>query len=210
MFGFFRRRKPITNVAELADFIDENAAFVIQKGIFEYSRARAGHYSKVLFNESGFQEAVETSRWQAYPLGLAMIGELVEGVLRPHSHDSAGQLTNLTGIVLAVFDRYPVPASMGEAGWREKRDELAGRLAQLGLHTPKSAADIPEPYTRIYFDMMPIHEKLRGPDFPTLRNYLRVQLCNIHDEFVARAKIDEVVPAVRHMKSPELAPASGG
>jgi hypothetical protein len=34
--------------------------------------------------------------------------------------------------------------------------------------------------------MMPIHEKLRGRDFPTTRNYLRVSLCNIHDELVER------------------------
>ena len=37
-----------------------------------------------------------------------------------------------------------------------------------------------------YFDLMPIHEKLRGRDFPTTRNYLRAQLCNIHDEFGKR------------------------
>ena len=49
--------------------------------------------------------------------------------------------------------------------------------------------DIPEPLAETYFSMMPIHEKLRGRDFDTTRNYLRVCLCNIHDEFVARADI---------------------
>ena len=34
--------------------------------------------------------------------------------------------------------------------------------------------------------MMPIHEKLRGRDFQTTRNYLRVSLCNIHDELISR------------------------
>ena len=67
----------------LADFIDRNAAFVVQKGIYEYSRARAGHYAKVLFREPEFQAAADESRWRAYPLGLAMVAELVEGVLRP-------------------------------------------------------------------------------------------------------------------------------
>ena len=66
----------------LADFIDGNAAFLMQKGIYEYSRARAGHYAKVLFPKPEFQAAVEMSRWQAYPLGLAMVAEMVEGVLR--------------------------------------------------------------------------------------------------------------------------------
>ena len=50
----FKIRPPISDLKALADFIDEQAAFVVQKGIFEYSRARAGHYSKVLFLEPDF------------------------------------------------------------------------------------------------------------------------------------------------------------
>ncbi len=34
--------------------------------------------------------------------------------------------------------------------------------------------------------MMPIHEKLRGRDFPTTRNYLRVTMVNIHEELTRR------------------------
>ena len=87
----FWRRPPIADLTALADFIDEQSAFVVQKGIYEYSRARAGHYAKVLFAESEFQDAVERSRWSAYPLGLAMVGEIVEGVLRPHAGADAGR-----------------------------------------------------------------------------------------------------------------------
>ena len=74
---------PIRNAEGLAEFIDKQAAFVVQKGIYEYSRARAGHYAKVLFKEPEFQAACDVSRWQAYPIGLVMVAELVEGVLRP-------------------------------------------------------------------------------------------------------------------------------
>src|SRR6266571_5178111 len=109
LFDLFRR-PPIAEIDELADFIDQNAAFLVQKGIYEYSRARAGHYAKVLFAELEFLEAVERSRWQAYPLGLAMVGELVEGVLRRHTgEDRRRALDALAAVVLAVFDRYPVP-----------------------------------------------------------------------------------------------------
>ena len=73
LIDLFRRKPPIRDQAALATFIDENAAFLVQKGIYEYSRARAGHYSKVLFREPEFQSAVEVSRWRAYPLGLVMV-----------------------------------------------------------------------------------------------------------------------------------------
>ena len=80
LFDFFRRRRPIRDARALADFIDENSAFLVQKAIYEYSRARAGHYSKVLFAEADFHKAVEQSRWRAYPLGLAMVAEVVDSV----------------------------------------------------------------------------------------------------------------------------------
>lgn len=184
---FFRRRPEIRNKAALADFIDEQSAFLVQKGIYEYSRARAGHYAKVLFAEQGFATSVEHSRWQAYPLGLAMVGEMVEGVLRPHASDRRrATLDELTAIVLSVFDRYPVPPSIGQDAWLVARDELARRIELTAGHARKRVMDIPEPLAETYFALMPIHEKLRGRDFATTRNYLRVSLCNIHDELIER------------------------
>jgi hypothetical protein len=196
-FSLFRRRPDIRDVDELADFIDQNAAFLVQKGIYEYARARAGHYSKVLFKEELFREAVERSRWSAYPLGLAMVAELVEGILRPADDgDRQRMLDAIESVVLSVFDRYPVPAELGADAWNAARAELARRLHLIGLHPPKFAKDIPEPYAQAYFDFMPIHEKLRGRDYPTTRSYLRITACNIHDEFMRRLDRPAVAEAL--------------
>ena len=187
LFSLFRRPPPIADLAALAKFIDENAAFVAQKGIYEYSRARAGHYSKVMFREEGFLRAVEQSRWRAFPLGLAMVAELVEGILSGQDgRDRRSHLDALSELVLAIFDRYPVPAAIGEPAWNEARVELARRLSQIALHPPKWAKDVPEPLAESYFNLMPIYEKLRKPDYPAIRNYLRITMCNIHDELTKR------------------------
>jgi hypothetical protein len=184
----FRPRPPIRDREALADFIDAQSAFIVQKGIYEYSRARAGHYAKVLFAEKGFAQSVEHARWQAYPLGLAMVGEMIEGVLASQLTGMSRRqmLDRLIPVVLSVFDRYPIPPSIGEEAWLEARRELAHRLDLAGGHAPKRVMDIPEPLAETYFAMMPIHEKLRGRDLQTTRNYLRVSLCNIHDELVER------------------------
>jgi hypothetical protein len=175
----FWRRPPVADLDALAAFIDEHAAFLVQKGLHEYSRARAGHYAKVLFNEEEFLATLERSRWRAYPLGLAMVGELVEGLLRRHAGDDTAQhLDDVLGLVLSVFDRYPPPAALGEQVWREARSELKGRLQLLGLHPPKRAIDIPAPYARTYWDLMPIHKEIRSRDFPTTHSYLKIMLCN--------------------------------
>jgi hypothetical protein len=178
----FRRRIRIDDREALADFIDRHAAFLVQKAIYEYARARAGHYAKVLFKEPGFHSAVEVSRWRAFPLGLAMVAEVAYSVFGAERRLSGGQVEALGDVVLSVFDRYPAPDALGDASWRQLRAELAERLRMLALHPPKRAMDIPEPYAKLYFDLMPIHEQLRGRDLETTRNYLKVTLCNIHDE----------------------------
>ena len=198
MLDIFRRSPSIRDAEALADFIDRNAAFLVQKGIYEYSRARAGHYAKVLFREPEFQAAAEQSRWRAYPLGLALVAELVEGVLRPAAgEDRQPQADALNALVISVLDRYPTPASIGELAWIEQRAELARRLKLISLHPAKRVMDIPEQFAESYFEMMPIHEKLRGRDFPTIRNYLRVTMVNIHSELTKRLDAVAVARSLR-------------
>ena len=192
--ALFGQRPAVADRASLADFIDTRAAFIVQKGIYEYSRARAGHYSKVLFKEEGFAAAVEHARWSAYPLGLAMVGEMAEGVLRPHAGDRRrAVLDQMTRLVLSVYDRYPVPPSIGDGAWRGMRAELEHHLDLVGGHAPKRVIDIPQPLAQKYFDLMPIHEKLRGRDFFTTANYLRVNLCHMHEELEDRLDAASVI-----------------
>lgn len=209
LFGLFRRKPPIRDAAALAEFIDEHSAFLAQKGIYEYSRARAGPYSKVLFAEPAFVEAVEAARWRAYPLALAMVAEMVVGVLdRQMGADRPSALAAASALALAAFDHYPVPATLGDATWAGLRDELARQLALIGTHPRKLVKDIPERYADAYCALMPIHEKLRGRDDPTLRNYLRVTLCNIHDELAKRMDVAALAAALRPAAGTQ--PASGG
>lgn len=183
----FQRAPSIGHPDELEQFIDENAAFVVQKGIYEYARARAGHFSKVLFAEEGFRHAVEVSRWRAYPLGLAMVGEVATVVLQETTALArADVVRNVSDLTLSCFDRRGAPAPLDEATWRELRGELSARLDRIGLHPPKRAMHIPEPIAEAYFALMPIHESLRGQDFLALRSYLKVTLCNVHHELTKR------------------------
>lgn len=192
----------ICDAQSLADFIDHHGAFIAQKGVYEYSRARAGHYAKILFNEPAFLEAAERARWQAFPIGLAMVAELVEGVLRSGDGDAQRiQREALNSLVLTVFDRYPVPAALGDEVWRDVRVELARRLQLIGLHPVKRAMDVAEPFADAYFSLMPIHERLRGSDFPTMHNYLRISLCNVHDELTKRMDAPVLAAALKSVPS---------
>jgi hypothetical protein len=102
-----------------------------------------------------------------YPLGLAMVGELVEGTLRSHaSSNQARQRAELSVLVLSVFDRYPIPSALGQAEWSEARAELARRLDLVGMHAPKWVKDIPDAYAKVYWDLMPSRRRFAPPIFP--------------------------------------------
>ena len=85
---FFRPRPPIRDREALADFIDAQSAFIVQKGIYEYSRARAGHYAKVLFAEKGSQSRSNMRAGRRFRSALSMVGEMVDVVLRPHAGEN--------------------------------------------------------------------------------------------------------------------------
>jgi hypothetical protein len=74
-------------------------------------------------------------------------------------------------------------------------------MTLAGLHQPKRAMDIPEQYAKTYFDMMPIHEKLRGHDFPALRSYLRVTMINIQQNLSDRLDAPAVIRSLMEARA---------
>jgi len=199
LFDFLRRRKPAIETPEqLANFIDEQAAFLVQKGIYDYARARSGPYSKVMLADEGFQSALNRSRWRAYPLGLAMMGELVEGLIAPQSGgDRRLTLDPLIALVLSVFDRYPRPEALTDEEWQAARDDLALHMDRLSLHPPKRANDIPVPFADRYFEMMPYDKPFLTPDAPTARGFMQLHLIKIKEELEERMDVEEVLRTLR-------------
>jgi hypothetical protein len=190
LFGFFRRTPSICDKAALADFIDEQAAFLVQKGMYEYSRARAGPHAKKMMFEDEFHRRINESRWTAYPLGLAMVAEMVDGVLHPYAPDRHVLLEALSALVLGIFDRYSHSTALSAEAWAAARADLVLRLSRIATHPPKRVIDIPEPYAEKIFKLMPIHESMRSPDTPTTRNFLKLNLVHIHDELRHRIDAD--------------------
>ena len=177
------------DAAAVGIFIDENAAFLMQKGIYEYSRARAGHYAKVLFTRAGIPcrgRGGALARLSAWACDRCRGGGgRAARTDRRRTRRSAARLER--SACSRVFDRYPVPGALSVDEWREpaRRACRAGSSSSACIR-PSAPWIFREQWAQTYFDLMPIHEKLRGRDFPTTRNYLRAQLCNIHDEFAKR------------------------
>jgi hypothetical protein len=196
LLDWFRRPPPIADRASLADFIDTRAAFLAQKSIWDYVRGRSGPYFTMIVKEQVFLDGVEIARWRNYPFGLSIVAEMVHGALLPFSGQPAPLAATLCDLALDVFGRYPVPQALGEEEWARARAELATRCGQIALHPPKPVKDIPLPFAQVFFDNMPIHERLRENDFELIRNQLRVNLISMHRDFVRFANLPAVAAAV--------------
>jgi hypothetical protein len=200
--GFFQSKPSIRGTDDLAHFIDENAAFLVQKGIYDYARARSGHYSKVLLTDEGFQNALNRSRWRAYPLGLAMVGEMVDGVVAPQSGDDRrAVLDPLIRLVLSVFDRYAVPPSLSGDEWQQGREELALHLERLSTHPPKRVIDIPVPFADRYFELMPFDKPFLTPDAPTVRGFFQLSLARMQEELTTRMDAADMARKLRDLNA---------
>ncbi|HRF08438.1 MAG TPA: hypothetical protein PL193_07320 [Xanthobacteraceae bacterium] len=201
LFDRLLRRKPkIAGREALAHFIGEQAAFLVQKGIYDYSRARSGHFSKIMLADAGFQSALNRSRWRAFPLGLAMVGESVDATLSPNvAGERRTLLDPLIGLILSIYDQYPCPQELSEEEWQAGRSDLLLHLERLSTHAPKRIIDIPVPFAERYFAMMPFDKSLLTPDAPTAQGFMQLQLIKVQEELADRIELE---PVLRELRAP--------
>lgn len=182
------RTEPINSIESLGAFMDSRAAFMSQKCVFEYCRARSGVLSMKLFKEPAFLEAMHHSRWTTYALVYCDIVEMVEGVLRPHARGSVASLAEgLALIGERTFARHGLPDGAPEDFWFQAVERLRKRLALAQLHAPRPVRDLPKTEIEAILASLPIHPSLRGEDFELLQNNLRINLVRIYEEFLAGA-----------------------
>jgi hypothetical protein len=187
LFDVFRRRRPLRDVAALAAFIDEQAAGLAESTILSYSRMRAGPDPEAVLADAAFRAGVEQARWQAYPLALAMVGEIVAALLDASAENAEAMRTRIVVLILAVFDGRPVPRPIGDAGWQAARQELAASLDEVAQRAGRSADAMVEEFSGFFLALMPIHHKLGGDDYLALRISLRRSLDEARDKFLQNA-----------------------
>jgi hypothetical protein len=187
LFGLFTRKKsPIRAPAELAEFIDEQASALVQEGILQNVRARAGDQADRILNEEAFARLAETARWRTYPLGLAMVAEMIDGLLRPHADAQRALADETIDLVLGVFDRHPVPGAIGKNAWLDARSDLAMRLDAISTQSPRNVADIPAPYIKRYLAEMPSHTSMTHSEAGAALDALKRQLTKERQELETR------------------------
>jgi hypothetical protein len=191
------RTEPIASIEALESFMDSRAAFMAQKCVVEYCRARSGVLSMKLFKEQAFMAAMHHSRWTTYALVYCDIAEMIEGVLRPHARGSLGRLAEgLARIGERTFASHGVPEGAPEDFWFYAAERLEKRLALAQLHAPRPVREIPKTEIEAILASLPIHASLRPQDDELIQNHLRINLVRIYEDFLAAADRDRLGSAL--------------
>ena len=178
------KTEPIETLDALEGFLDSRSAFLAQKCIYEYSRARAGINFQKLFKEQEFQDAILRSTWASYPIACAFVCEMVEGQLRAFAQqDTEALARGLGALATAAFDRHPLPRGAPPTFWNEAIESVERHLARAQLHAPKPIKDIPLERVNEIYENLPIHPNLTGHDYELIQNNIRTNFVQIFVEF---------------------------
>jgi hypothetical protein len=151
-----RRAPPVTTAGELVDFLAARSAYVAQRSVIEYCRARTGPNWEKLFSEPSFLERLEECRWEAY---AAVLGEVA---------------------ARAALLRHPVPAH--RTGWGDAVEAIERHLARALLAAPHPVHLLGIESATAIFDLLPIHADLRRQDRTMFQSTVRFAICRVFDE----------------------------
>ena len=195
-FNIFGTSRPsLCDGPAAQDFLDRNAAFVSQKAIFEYSRAAAGYLWQPLFSEAQFKEALERSRWLAYPRGVVLVAEVMEGILRADASDQAALLSGFQRLAQAVFATHE-PRGVTPEEWSDLTSASVEQIGRFQVRPVQAVKDISSNLAEEIFAILPLHEKVRGRDPILLRNNITANLLQVHKDFNEQAVKSELARAV--------------
>jgi hypothetical protein len=187
---------------ELADFLAAQTAYVAQRTVLEYCRARTGLNWDKLFREQPFIDSLEVCRWEAYVEVLAEVAELALILLRRQSPaDPQAYLPGVAAAAGAALLRHPVPGH--RTSWDEASAVVEQHLAQSLLAAPRAVHLAGFGAADAIFDHLPIHPDLRREDREMFRNSVRFALCRVFDEMTRRLDVPALGQALRRSAKPD-------
>jgi hypothetical protein len=179
------RLPPVAAAGELADFLAAQTAYVAQRSVIEYCRARTGLNWNKLFLEPAFLDRLEVCRWEAYAVVLAEVAELA--LVRLRRDGAAAPETYLRGLIEAAhaaLRRHPVPGH--RTSWTDAADAIERHLARALLAAPRPVHLLGLHSADAIFDLLPIHADLRREDRELFQNSVRFAICGVSDAMARR------------------------
>jgi hypothetical protein len=196
-----RSRPPVATLDELAEFLAAQTAYVAQRTVLDYCRARTGLNWEKIYREQPFIDSLEVCRWDAYVEVLAEVAELAVTVLRRQSPaDPQAYLGGVAAAARTALLRHPVPGH--RTSWDAAFDQVEQHLAQSLLVAPRAVHLAGVGAADAIYAQLPIHPDLRPQDRDMFRNSMRFALCRVFDEMTRRFDVPALADALRGSAAP--------
>lgn len=180
----FEKTQPVTNRAELLDFVDRHTSFVSQKCVTEYCRSKAGINWDKLMLEVGFLDVINVSRWQAYIHVMDDIVVTLEAMLRPHCNNRLEELANALVVLESdLIKKHDIPI-LPEGGWSEHLHALKSRIGFMQEGEPHPVQEIAKVGGEKLYQSLPIHGRLRHHDHELVINSVRFLMMGVHGKMI--------------------------
>lgn len=187
------RRPPerFATISDLRRFIETRSAYVTQRSMYEYCRARAGTHWQYLVSEKPFVDQMSIKRWMAYPEILGDICVAVEGALRPHAGPKTVALAERIAGLGAETLRATLPTEGPGVEVRHEIDLLIAalrtRIGEAQVAAPLAVHDIARNGGEAIFVNMPIHENMKGVDRTVIHRNVAFLMVRVISDFNAAA-----------------------
>ena len=187
-----RERAPIETIAALNGFVSTRAAFVAQKKLYGYLKARMGTRYPTMFEDDVFVESINVAKLHVFAACLSdLSAHCVARVV------AAGNLDRGEAVAMAhhcfaagIADNAAhLPEASVADGWRAAFEQ---RVAGLHWENLAAGGDSFSESPKALFQWAPIAEKLKRYDQEIVENSIRFAFGEVTREFRERA----VLPAI--------------
>ncbi|MBL8672619.1 MAG: hypothetical protein JNK11_18320 [Alphaproteobacteria bacterium] len=154
--GIVGSAAPIATGAALGSFLSGHAAFIAQRTVLDYCRAKTGLFSYALFEEEAFKLAYDKCRWEGYAAVMGDLFLVAEGHLREDGTDGA----RIVEPLVALYRRHlteKAPPDHRAQGWDDVLAAFESRLRLSVAARPKSPAESVSASAHQIFVNLPIH-----------------------------------------------------
>lgn len=188
------RPAALADAAAMARWADRQAAFIAQKCLMDYLRARLGTTSTKVLKEQMFIEVYDRCRWESWAAACSDLLVMAEAQWRA-GLDSAAQrqlVSALGQVHVHILRDAAMPAHRTD--WADQIEWHGARMAALADKPPAGPAQIALHTARRMHETLPINAGLRNvQDRQFIYGGVRMQAIQAWEELRRRAAPDLAV-----------------
>lgn len=186
-----RATAPIATGAALARFLSGHAAFIAQRTVLDYCRAKTGLFSYALFEEAAFKQAYDKCRWEGYAAVMGDLFLVAEGFVRPSGTDALKIVEPLAMLYRRHLTEKAAPDHRPQ-GWDDVLAAFDARLRLSVVAHPKSPVESVAASAHQIFLTLPIHHTYSGRDEEVILGSVQFRTLAMWQELQQRVRPAEV------------------